>query len=191
MLTILALLAQDYLLRDAQASVTATYGRFQLEREGCVERDPPVAVLHYAPCVAKARLIWLSSDERVSVQYEDNGELLSRSYKYPIRANLPNWCALGGSYTAYGAQPASAAAWQAGAKAFGLILARCSAIGADKIHAYEAEFAKSALDYERASIGLRSAAFSMFRSLRRCTQLKYSPRHGGPNATVTCTRREG
>lgn len=186
----LALLAQDYVLRDEQTSAVAAYGAFKLEREDCVERNPPVAVLHYASCTAKVRLKWSSADEKVSILYEDNGELLTRSYQYPIRANLPDTCRLGGSYTAYSAKPGSAAAWQAGVKAFAVTLARCSAIKTEQIAAYEAEFYAAAPDYERATIGLRSVASSMFKNLRRCTRLR-SSRDGGPDATVTCIRREG
>lgn len=191
MLTVLALLAQDYILRDAQISAVATYGAFRLEREDCVPRDPPVAVLHYASCIAKARLTWASADGKVSVVYEDNGELLTRSYRYPIRAKLSGNCELGGSYTAYSVRPGRATAWQAGAKAFRVTLTRCSAIKMEQIAAYAAEFADAAPDYERVTVGFRSLASSMFKSLRRCTQLKYSPRHGGPDARVTCIRREG
>ncbi|MGH6614028.1 hypothetical protein [Sphingomonas sp.] len=191
MLIILALLAQDYMLRDSQTSPVAAYGAFRLEREDCVESNPPVAVLHYAACVAKLRLTWSSADGKISALYEDDGETLTRSYRYPIRANLPDTCVLGGYYTAYRARPGSARDWRSGTKAFGLTLARCSAIEPEQIKAYQAEFADAALDYERAAVGLRSVASSMFKSLRRCTQLKYSPRHGGPDATATCTRREG
>jgi hypothetical protein len=190
MLIVFALFVQDYVLRDAQTSAVAAYGAFKLEREDCVEHNPPVAVLHYASCIAKVRLKWSSADEKVSILYEDNGELLTRSYQYPIRADLPDTCRLGGSHTAYSAKPSSAAAWQAGAKAFAATLARCSVIKIEQIAAYEAEFAAAAPDYERATVGLRSVASSMFKGLRRCTRLKSSPRYG-PDATVICTRREG
>lgn len=191
MLIFLALLVQDYVARDARTTIVATYGAFRLEREDCVARDPPVAVLHYKSCLAKVRLRWSSADEKVSVLYEDNGALLTRSYKYPIRANLPDTCNLGGSFTAYGARPGIAAAWQAGQIAFGSTLARCSAIEPTKIEAYKAEFADAAPDFERATSDFRSIASAIFKGLRRCTRLKYSPRLGGPDAKVTCTRRGG
>jgi hypothetical protein len=191
MFTVLALLAQDYILRDAQTNAVATYGAFQLERENCVERNPPIAVLHYASCKAKVRLTWSSADRKISIVYEDDGELLTRSYRFPVREDSLNECNLGGFYTAYRARPDGAADWQAGKKAFGKTLARCSVIEPKEIKAYEIEFAAAAPDYEPASLALRSIASSMFNGLRRCTRLKYSPRYGGPDATVTCTRQEG
>ncbi len=112
----------------SQTSVAATYGAFRLEREDCVEQQPRVAVLHYASCVAKVGLIWSSADGKVSILYEDNGNLLTRSYRYPIRANLPETCELGGSYTAL---PSAAGqrrglAKSGGRRPFGTTLARCS-----------------------------------------------------------------
>jgi hypothetical protein len=130
------MLAQDYVLRDGQTSAVATYGAFRLEREDCVERDPPIAVLHYASCTAKVRLTWSSADRKVFVQYEDNGELLSRSYRYPIRENLPDRCALGGSYMAYCVRSSNAAGGQAATNTFGATLGRCSAIKPDQIETY-------------------------------------------------------
>ncbi len=191
MLTVLAMLAQDYILRDIQTSAVAAYGAFQLEREDCVARDPPVAVLHYASCMKKVRLTWSSADGKVSVFYEDDGMLLTRSYRYPVREDMLDKCIPRRSYTAYRARPSGAADWQAGTKAFGKTLARCSVIEPTQIESYMVEFAASAPDFERATVAFRSVASTMFNGLRRCTRLKYSPRHGGPDATVICTRQEG
>jgi hypothetical protein len=191
MLTVLAMLAQDYILRDAQTSAVAAYGAFQLEREDCVVSDPPIAVLHYTSCMARVRLTWSSADGEISVLYEDNGNLLTRSYRYPVHEEMLDKCRLGGYYMAYSAQSGRAADWQAGTKAFGKVLANCSVIEPKQIESYMVEFEAAAPDFERAAVALRSVASTMFKSLRRCTRLKYSPRHGGPDATVTCTRHEG
>ena len=186
-----AMLAQDYILRDAQTSPVAAYGAFRIEREDCVGRSPPVAVLHYDSCIPKVRLLWSSADKKVSVLYEDNGHLLLRSLRYPIREDRLDTCHPGGRYTAYGASPGRAIDWQTGTKAFGKILQRCSIIEPQKIESYQTEFAAAAPDYERAIVAFRWAAAAVFKSLRRCTRQKYSPRHGGPDAIVTCTRHEG
>jgi hypothetical protein len=141
--------------------------------------------------MAKVRLTWLTADGKISILYEDNGNLLTRSFRYPIREDMLNKCRLGGYITAYRAQPSRATDWQAGTKAFGKVLANCSVIEPKQIDSYVDEFEAAAPYFERATVALRSVASTMFKSLRRCTRLKYSPRYGGPDATVTCTRHEG
>ena len=190
MLAILALLAQDYILREPHTSIVAAYGAFRLEREDCVEH-PDVAVLHYAHCFPKARLIWSSADGRVSARYEDNGWLLTRAYEYAYRAAVPDTCYDGGWLTAYRARSGNAADWQRGTKSFGAMLTRCSAFAPAEIAAYQAEFAAAGPRYTQAAAGLRSLAAAMFATLQRCTEQVFSPRHGGADAKVSCARKEG
>jgi hypothetical protein len=190
MLELLALLAQDWYLREPRTSPVAAYGAFRLEREDCIEH-PEIGVLHYPHCFPKVRLIWSSADGRVSARYEDNGGLLTTKYEYSVRAEAPDVCFSGTPYSAYQARPAKAADWQSGTKAFAALLARCGAVQPAEVAGYRAEFAAAAPDYEHAAGGMRTLAIAMFRTLRRCTRLKFSPRRGGPDSTATCTRHEG
>ncbi|MGY4395330.1 hypothetical protein ACVWZA_000491 [Sphingomonas sp. UYAg733] len=188
MLVLLTLVAQDYILRDQQTSAVAAYGPYELEREDCVERSPPVAVLHYAHCVSKVRLRWSSEDGRVFILYEDNGALLFRTFSYPTRPKMPGSCRLGGIYAAYQARSATNADWQKNGKAFGATLTRCSSLTPSQIASYQAEFASAASYYSQAASGLRSLAIAMFTNLRRCTEQKWNSRAGG---RTICTREEG
>ncbi|WP_143090190.1 hypothetical protein [Sphingomonas rubra] len=79
MLALLAIFAQDYVLRYLQKKPVAAYGPFELEREDCIASDPPVSVLHYASCRPMARLSWSSADGQIAIKYEDNGFLLIRA----------------------------------------------------------------------------------------------------------------
>jgi hypothetical protein len=190
MLALFAFVAQDYILRVAETSAVAVYGPFRLERENCVEhRD--VAVLHYASCFPKARLVWSSADGLATVWYEDNGGSLTGGYRYPLRKGVPDACFPDAPYIAYGPQPGRAEDWRNRAKEFGERLARCGPLDAAQRAAYETEFAAAADHYEAAAGGLRSLARTMFHTLRRCTRFKYSERYPSPGARATCSREEG
>jgi hypothetical protein len=188
MLALLALFAQDYILRDVQTSAVASYGAFKLEREDCVKRTPEVAVLHYSHCFPKARLKWSSEDGRVFITYEDNGELLLRTLSYPIHPEAPESCGAGNFHTAYRPRSATDAEWQKSAKAFREALTRCSALTPMQIGSYEAEFTEAAPHYGEAASGFRSLALAMFSNLRRCTRQKWTSRYNG---RTVCTRVEG
>jgi hypothetical protein len=185
------LLAADYVVRDLRASSVAVYGQFTLEREDCIKRDPPVAVLHNASCLKKARLDWEAADKRISIRYEDDGEMLLRTVSYPDKAKNSRACQRSNfDVVAFKVQSGTNEEWQKAAKAFGAMLARCSTLGASQIAAYRAEFEGSARHYGQADAAFRTLATSMFRSLRRCTVRKIFPR-GDPFSRTRCTHEEG
>ncbi|MBB3588990.1 hypothetical protein [Sphingomonas sp. BK481] len=188
MFALLAFIAQDYVLRDLQKTPVAAHGPFKLEREDCIARDPPVAVLHYAPCRAIARLSWPSADGQLTITYEDNGRELIRTFSFPISLKMPDSCSLG-DYTAYQAKPGSDASWHNSEKGIVATLVKCSRLTSSQIASYKGEFLAATPYYNEAATGLRSLAVSMFGNLRRCTAQKQVSRN--PMDGFTCIREEG
>ena len=189
MLTLIAFIAQDYVLRDLQRSPVAAQGPFKLEREDCIARDPPVAVLHYAPCRPMARLIWSSSDGQILIKYEDDGGWLGRYFLFPTAPDMPNSCGLAG-FTAYQTKPGSSGDWQNSGRAFVSTLEKCSRLTSLQIASYKNEFLEAAPYYGEAATSLRSLAVSMFGNLRRCTAQKEVTKNNPMNG-FTCVRQEG
>ena len=189
MLALLVLIAQDYVLRDLHKEPVAAYGPFTLEREDCIARDPPVAVLHYAPCRPIARLSWSSADAQIAITYEDNGGWLRQRLFFPTAVKMPEPCSLGG-YIAYRVTASSSLDWRNSEKSVVATLARCSRLTPSQIASYRGEFVAASPYYGEAAKGLRSLAVSMFGDLRRCTAQKPISRHD-PMAGFTCIREEG
>ena len=182
------LLGLDYIARDPVTKPVATYGAFRVEREDCVPRDPPVAVLHYAHCFSKARLIWSSTDGKIKAVYEDNGGLLTRRWSFTYRQSTVDNCAGTNGLTAYRATPASAADWQQGTRPFAAMLTRCTLLEPDQVAAYQTEYQTAVADYPAAAGRLRTLAQEMFGGLDRCVEQRLMPRTW---ADMTCVRHAG